>query len=182
METSIAAGALLHPVALAILATTMFAAVSIGGKSPSLKMPSPRWALARGLLGVFAAALAIAAASAYVTPDEARRFGVPPENYADALRRQFIVSAVVASYASLVGASVVGVPVVIGLSSRGWATVPVLVLASVAISLAFCVVLGFVPLSEPKRALQYIGVLTGLHALLALSFAVSIGLSWRRQA
>ena len=73
MEAMFAAGALLHPVALFILALVLFAAVSIGGQAKSLPVRAPRWALARGLFAVFVVSLVIAATSAYVSPEESRR-------------------------------------------------------------------------------------------------------------
>jgi hypothetical protein len=179
MEAMFVAGALLHPVALLILALVLFAGVSIGGQSTSLAPRSPRWALARGLFAVFLVSLVIAAVSAYVSPEESKRLGVQPENYTTILRREFIVLAVLATYASLIGCCVVGIPLVTALASKGWATVPTVVFASVAISLLFCAAVGLLSLSEPTRALREAAFLTGLHALLALAFATGIGLSWR---
>lgn len=181
MEAMFAAGALLHPVALLILALVLFAGVSIGAQSTSLTMRSPRWALARGLFAVFLVSLAIAAVSAYVSPEESRRLGVQPENYTTVLRREFIVLAVLATYASLIGCCVVGIPLVIALASKGWATVPAVVLSSVFVSLLLCAAVGLLSLSEPTHALRDATFLTGLHALLALAFATGMGLSWRAQ-
>ena len=173
------ASVLVHPIALTALALVLLAAVRIGGRSASLKMPRPHWALAKGLICVLITSIALAAVSAYVTPEEARSFGVQPENYSTALRRQFIVLAVVASYASLLGASIVGIPLVVTLASKGWATVPIVVLSSAIISLLFGPAIGLVSLSEPMRAAKDLGYLVGFHGLLAFSFAVGIGLSWR---
>ena len=86
-----------------------------------------------------------------------------------------------ATYASLIGCCVVGTPLVIALASKGWATVPAVVLSSIAVSLLFCAAVGLLSLSQPTRALREAGFLTGLHALLALAFAVGMGLSWRVQ-
>ncbi len=179
MEAMFTAAALLHPVALLSLALVLFAGVSIGGQSKSLTIQSPRWALAKGLFAVFVVSLVIAATSAYVSPEESRRLGVQPENYTTVLRREFIVLAVLATYVSLIGCCAVGIPIVIVLASKGWATVPAVVLSSVVVSLLFRVVAGLLSLSQPMPTLREAGFLTGLHALLALAFATGMGLSWR---
>jgi hypothetical protein len=121
----------------------------------------------------------LAAKSSYVSPEEALRFGVSPENYAGALAREFSMQATISIYVAVVGCSLVGIPVTVWLAARGRATAPALVALSLAISAATVVALGALSGISPNHILAALPLFAGAHALLALAFAVGAKLPWR---
>lgn len=174
------ASVLLHPGALAILAFAIFGAVFIGAQATESHQRLTRRRLLAGFAAVLVLSLAIAGAGSYVTPEAAAKFGVAPENYWSAVWRQFITLAVLAGYLALLGCAAIGVPVVVQLAKRHLATVPLVVAASVPVSLV--VLLGFALLTSAPagRLAADIAIMVGLHALLALAFSVGARLPWRR--
>ncbi len=175
MEASFAAGALLHPISLLILALIMFAGVKLGADSSSLSWRR----LLGGFAGVLLASLIVAAASAYVSPEDAVRFGVHEEHYVGALARQFLVLAVLCGYVSIVGCAAVGLPVTLALAKRGFATAPFVVLASLPISLAVLVPMGLMFGMSAKHVAQTAPYLLLGHVATALGFALGARLPWQ---
>jgi hypothetical protein len=178
MELAIAASLLLHPLSLLVLAAMVFAAVNLGSEvgPPGTRIAWQR--LLRGMAFVFVAALLVAAVSSYISPEEARSFGVPPENYASALLREFLKLAALLTFGSILGCAAIGIPLTLALARRGRATVIVLVIASVPISLCVGFAVGLLQLSSIHLAYE-VTVLVTTHALLAFSFAVGARLPWR---
>jgi hypothetical protein len=179
MEAMMFASVLLHPGALAILALAIFGAVFIGAQATESCQRLTRGRLFAGFGAVFALSVLMAGASSYVTPEAAAKFGVAPENYWPAVWRQFTTLAVLASYFALLGCAAIGVPVVVQLAKRRLATAPLVVAASVPVSLAVLLGLGLLTSAPRGRLATDIAILIGLHAILALGFAVGARLPWR---
>ena len=180
MEAMMFASVLLHPGALAILALATFGAVSIGAEATESHQRLTRGRLAAGFAAVFVLSLLMAAASSYVTPEVAAKVGVTPERYWSAVWHNFTTIAVLASYFALLGCAAIGVPVLVQLAKRHLATVPLVVVASVPVSLAFLLGLGLLTSAPSGRLATDIAILVGLHAVLALGFALGARLPWRR--
>lgn len=181
MEASFAAAALAHPIGLLVLGLAIFGAVYFGGKtSPSPARHLSRIRLLTGLGTVAVTAIAISAVGSYVPSAEAARFGVAPENYWTALWHQFAVLAVLLTYVAVLGCATVGVPVVVQLAKREIATVPIVVAASIPISLTVLVPLGLASSADSAWLAKVFIWLTGSHALFAFAFALGAGLPWRR--
>jgi len=180
MEASIFSGILLHPVALGCLGLLVLGAVVVAAdKAPeSARFSAGRLLLAFSLLVV--AALLIAAVSAYVPPQEAAAFGVRPENYHSALIHQFVVTATFGVYAAILGCVFVGLPITLQLAALGFGTIPLVVLASLAISVAVTIAFGLVSNVQLKHAAEAGAQFAAAHAALALAFGVGLGLPWRR--
>ena len=140
MESAMFVGVLIHPVAISILLVIMFGAIFIYSAAFAPAALS-RLRLLRGLGGVLLATLIAIAVSAYASPEEAQRFGVTEANRWPAIWREFVTLAVLFSYVGLIGASVLGIPLALYMSRKGWATIPLFVAASLPISLALGAVL-----------------------------------------
>jgi hypothetical protein len=119
-----------------------------------------------------------AAVSAYVPPEEARRFGVTEPYYWPAIWRQFAALGVAVTYIGLLGASLVGVPVALLLAQRGLATVPAYIAASAPISLALLATMVFLTNQPLAMVIRDAPLFVGGHAWLALGFAVGARLPW----
>ncbi len=174
------ASVLLHPGAVAILALAIFGAVFIGAEVTESYQRLSRVRLLAGFLAVFARSLAMAAAGSYVSPEAASNFGVAPENYWSAVSRQFTTLGVLMSYLSLLGCATFGVPIVVLLAKRRAATVPLVVAASVPVSLAVVGGLASLSTAPTSRIAKDVAVLACLHAVLALGFSLGARLPWRR--
>jgi divalent metal cation (Fe/Co/Zn/Cd) transporter len=181
MESSLIAAGLLHPVALAILVIVLVAAVFIGTSSTPLPSELSRLRVLGGFAGIVVAGLLFTAVSSYVSPEEAKRFGVTPENYASALWRQFVVLATLVVYLGLIGCAFIGLPITLALAKRGLATTPMVIAASVPISLALVCFLGLASSATPTRLARHALYVAGSHAFLAFGFALGARLPWRRQ-
>ena len=179
MEASFIAAGLLHPIALLLLALVMFAAVHLGSQSgaPNARMSWHR--LLGGFVGVLVASLLISAISSYVSPGDAARFGVSPENYRSALWNQFVVLAVLCAYVSLVGCAAIGLPAILALTKRGYGTAPAVIAISVPISLLVLVPLGLLSSISPKHVAQSMLYLVPAHIAVAVGFSTGARLPWR---
>lgn len=173
------ASVLLHPGALAILAVAIVGAVFIGAQATEAHQRLTRGRLFAGFAAVFVLSLLMAGVSSYVTPEAAARFGVPPENYWPAVWRQFTTLAALASYFALLGCAAIGVPVVVQLAKRRLATTPLVVAASVPVSLVVLLGLALLTSAPRGRLATDTATMVGLHAILALGFAVAARLPWR---
>jgi hypothetical protein len=129
--------------------------------------------------GLCTLAIAVAAYS-YVSPQEAVSvWHVPPENYWSALFELLLSTFVVAAFVSLVGISVVGIPVLVRLSNRGMATAPWLILSSVAISTAFAIVVYVLRHSASDATFfDVLWFLVVSHVIVAAGFALAARLPW----
>lgn len=174
------ASVMLHPGALAILALAIFGAVHFGAKKTETYQHLSRGRLFAGFLSVFAISLAVAGAGSYVSPEVALEFGVAPENYWSAIWREFATLAVLIGYLSLMGCAAFGVPIIALLARRRQATVPLVVAASVPVSLCSVGVLALLSAALTVRFAQGAALVTGLHAVLAVGFSMGVRLPWRR--
>lgn len=174
------ASVLLHPGAIAILALAIFGAVCFGDKETEPYQHLSRGRLLAGFLLVLAVSLAVAGAGSYVSPEVALRFGVAPENYWPAIWREFATLAVLIGYLSLLGCAAFGVPIIALLAKRRAATVPLVVAASVPVSLCAVGVLALLSTAPTARFAQEAVLVTGLHAVMAIGFSIGVRLPWRR--
>jgi hypothetical protein len=180
MEASFAAAVLMHPIALLVLGLAVFGAVHLGAGSGHPHRHLSRLRLLWGFCAVAIAAVGMAAVDSYVPPSEAFRFGVGSENYWGALWRQFAVLVVLVTYIALLGCAAVGVPIIVQLAKRGMATVPIVVVVSIPISLAVLVPLGLASSTGYSRLARDLVWLAGSHAVMAFAFAVGARLPWCR--
>jgi hypothetical protein len=180
MEADWAAAYLLHPVPIAfglgLVLLVILVTTSANPKPPALS----RKQLLVGYIGIFLGCVIASAWDSYVSPEDALRiWKVPRENYWNAIFHAFSTQLVLLSYASLIGATLVGVPVVSALARRGLATVPYVVGVSVAISLAFTGALVLLDAPSPgAHFVQMAPYFVGLHLLLSLGFCVGARLQW----
>ncbi|MFC3684672.1 hypothetical protein [Hydrogenophaga luteola] len=180
MESMMLASVMLHPGALAILALAIFGAVCLGAKETEPYQRLSRGRLFAGFLSVFAVSLAVAGAGSYVSPEVALRFGVAPENYWSAIWREFATLSVLLSYLSLLGCAAFGVPIVTLLAKRRSATVPLVVAASVPVSLGVVGMLVLLSTAPTARIAKGAALMVGLHAVMAVGFSMGVRLPWRR--
>jgi hypothetical protein len=182
METMFAAGMLLQPFWLVGLAFVILCSIFFGGRRDHSSNSLPWQHIASGFLGVLLMSLLIAAVGSYVSPEGAKRFGVGSEHYASALWHQFVAVGVVVAYLSLLGCAVIGVPITRILAKRGFATVPIVVAASIPVSLVVFVAIVAVYsglFNTSFDAVTLVILLLVSHALAALGFAVGARLPWR---
>ena len=180
MEAMMLASVLLHPGAGAVLTFAVFGAVFIGAEVTEPYQRLSHGRLLAGFMAVLVVALAIVAAGSYVTPETAAKLGVQAEDYWSTLWRQFMTLAVLLGYLSLLDCAVFGVPIVTQLAKRQCATVPLVVAASVPVSLVIVGGLAALSTMLTPRLVKDVVLLVALHAVLALGFALGVGLPWRR--
>lgn len=174
------ASVLLHPVAIAILALAIFGAVFIGAQATEPHQRLSRGRLLTGFVAVFVVSLAMAGASSYVSPEVASRFGVAPENRWSAIWREFTTLSVLIGYLSLLGCAAFGVPIVTLLAKRRSATIPLVVAASVPVSLGVVGMLVLLSTVPTARIAKDAALMVGLHAIMAVGFSMGVRLPWRR--
>ena len=122
--------------------------------------------LAAGYVGALVALGLLVAATGYVSPEEASSiWHVPPDRYWPVLLRDLLNTWLAAATVAVVGISLVGVPTLVYLCHRRLATLPNLVLASLAISLVFGV-LSYLAMhwSSNIRFLELIATFLVSHA------------------
>ena len=175
----ILAAMLLNPFALVALALVVFGAITVVAERQVGLVRLTAMRLVRGFLCLIATALLIAVVSSYVSPEEALKLGVGPENYGSALRNEIVASATLIIYAAVIGCAFIGLPLTLGLAARNLATVPFLVLGSLAISLLFTLALILLGGIDQRSAAEAAFEMVLTHGALALSFAVGLGLPWR---
>jgi hypothetical protein len=113
---------------------------------------------------LFALAVVVGASS-YVSPQDAVSiWHIPPERYWDSLVELFLGTFVVAAFASIVGISFVGIPVLVALSNSGRATAPWLIIASAVISTVMAIIAYL--LMHSSSNMTFLGTL----GLLVLTF------------
>ena len=175
METLMMAGMIANPIGLMICIFMPVVAI-IGARRPQL----PATRLAAGYLGALCALAIAVAASSYVSPQESVSvWHVSPEHYWSALFELFLSTFVVVAFASIIGISVVGLPVLVMLSKGGIATAPWLILISSAISLSLAIVLYALEHSTSNATFfETLWFLVVFHVLMATGFALAARLPW----
>jgi len=175
METMMVAGMILNPVGLIICILIPTAAIRLarGPRFSALR-------LAAGYVGALCAlAMAVACWSYFPREDAVSIWHIAPEDYWPELLAQFISIFAVTAFVSIVGISVVGIPVLVALSNRGRATVPWFVLASVLISTAVALLSFLIGLSSSNMTMMAsLRFLVVSHAILTIGFAVAARLPW----
>jgi len=176
METMLAASAILSPVGLVIFLLLPSIAVGLA-RRPGLSAGR----LIAGYLGALCALVFLVAAMSYVSPgDSATIWHVPPDRYWGALVELFIGMYVVAAFATVVGISCVGIPVLVRLAGMGRATAPWLIICATAISAGVATVLyGLMQWSSNITFIGTVSLLVTTHVISATGFALAARLPWR---
>jgi hypothetical protein len=187
METAMMAGLLAQPGLVLLLAIAVTASVVLGGAARRSPNRLSRGQLLGGHAAAALVAICMAAASTYVSPEEAAtRWHVSAENYWSVLVREFISLTIVLVWCTSLGISVVGIPVVLALAHRGIGTTPWVLAASVLVSavtmLLFVLVVilpNYVPGATYRPGFWSLGLLMiGTHLVLSLGFCVGARLPW----
>jgi hypothetical protein len=179
METMFAAAMILSPFGLIICLLIPTATIILAR--------SPRLSAARLVAGYFGALCAVAVAvgaSSYVSPEEAASvWHVPPDRYWGTLIELFVGAYAVAAFATIIGISFVGLPILFWLSGSRKATAPWLILTAGAISTGVAIVLYV--LTHISRSfswdISFRELLTSLvvsHVVSAAGFALAARLPW----
>jgi hypothetical protein len=175
METMMAAGMILSPLGL-IICVLIPAITVLLARRPHLSAAR----LAAGYIGALFALAIVVGVSSYVSPQDAVSvWHIPPDRYWAAIIEDFVGTYVVGAFASIVGISFVGIPVLIGLSRLGVATVPWFVASALAISTAIAI-LAYA-LMHSFSDITFLGILGFLvvtHGILAFGFALAARLPW----
>ena len=170
-----AAGAILSPLGLIICILIPTITIFFARR---LRLSAGR--LAAGYVGaLFALAVAIAASS-YVSPQDALSvWHVPPNHYWGALVELFTSTFVVAAFASIIGISLVEIPILIGLSSSGMDTAPWLIVASLMISTAFAILAyALMDSSSNNTFFGILGYAVVAHSVITIGFSLGARLPW----
>jgi hypothetical protein len=175
METMMAAGLVLNPLGLIVF--VLFPLITIRlVRCPQLSATP----LAAGYIGaLFALAIAVGRWSYFSLEDAVSIWHIAPEQYWSELLGQYVSVFVVTAFLSVVGISVVGVPVLIALSNRSRANVPRFVLASVLISTAMAVLKSL--LVGTLFSIEFLrtwGFLVVSHVILTIGFSLAARLPW----
>jgi hypothetical protein len=175
METMMAAGLILNPVGLIIFVLIPLITIRLL-KRPELSAGR----LAAGYIGALVAlALAVGRWSYFSFEDAVSVWHIAPERYWSELLMQYVSVLVVTAFLSVVGISVVGIPVLIALSNCRKATVPWFVLASVLISTVMATLESL--LMGTLFSLQFLrtwGLLVISHVILTTGFSLAARLPW----
>jgi hypothetical protein len=175
METMMAAGMILNPLGLII--SILIPSITIKlARRPQLSAAR----LTAGYIGaLFALAIVVGRLSYFSPQDAVSVWHIAPEMYWDELFGQYLSVFAVAAFASIVGISVVGIPVLIALSNYGRATAPWLVSASVLISTAMATLHYLLDGSSSNSTfLGTLGFLVTSHAILTIGFSLAAKLPW----
>ncbi len=170
-----AAGAIMNPIGLIIFLLIPAIAILIA-RRPQLSA----WRLVAGYVGALFALAVVIAATSYVSPQDAVSvWHVPPAGYWNALIELFVSTFVVAAFASIIGISFVGLPVLIGLSKSARATAPWLIAASLVISTVVAILFyALMHSSSNTTFIETLGFLVVSHGVLAIGFALGARLPW----
>jgi hypothetical protein len=183
MEARMIASLLMQPSLLLLLALIVCASVVLGGAPSGTAGRLSRWQLLRGHVGAALVGLTMAAAFSYVSREEAVTvWHVSAANYWEVITREFVNNATLIVRSAGVGISVVGIPIVLALVSRGLGTAPWVMLASVAISIvslaASALVLLLPSHAHIPHVLDLVFLVVGTHLALSLGFCVRAKLPW----
>jgi NAD/NADP transhydrogenase beta subunit len=160
METMMVAELILSPFGLIICIFIPTITIVIA-RRPQLSASR----LVAGYMGALFALAVVVGASSYVSPQDAVSiWHIPPERYWDSLVELFLGTFVVAAFASIVGISFVGIPVLVALSNSGRATAPWLIIASAVISTVMAIIAYL--LMHSSSNMTFLGTL----GLLVLTF------------
>jgi hypothetical protein len=175
METMMAAGLILNPLGLIVFVLFPFITIKLV-KRPELSAAR----LSAGYIGaLFALAIVVGRWSYFSLEEAVSVWHIAPEQYWSELLGQYVSVFVVTAFLSVVGISVVGVPVLIALSNRSRANVPWFVLASVLISTVMAVLksllVGTLLSIEFLRTWAFLVI---SHAILTIGFSLAARLPW----
>ena len=175
METMFAAAAILSPFGLMVSVLIPTIAIILA-RRPHLSAGR----LVCGYVGALCALAVAVAASSYVSREDAASvWHVPPSRYWGALIELFAGTYVVAAFATIIGISLVGLPVLVWLSYKGRATAPWLILTAGAISTAVAILLyGLMHFSSNITLFETFSMLTVTHVVSATGFALAARLPW----
>jgi len=138
--------------------------------------------LLAGYLAVVFCCAAIAAVSSYVPQAEAASiWKVAAENYWSVQIHEFFVDFILLSCGALLGVAFVGLPVIFALARIRLATVPLVLFASILISVAAAALLALGDNNSSRGFVFTMKYLVSQHLLLSLSFCLAAGLPWRRR-
>jgi len=156
---------------LAIVALAIFMAQRPG-------LPARR--LIGGYLGALAVFAVFVAVRTYCPRDAAlAQWNVTPEHYLAALGEHFYTNFMVFGYWSLIGMSVIGLPLLVAFAANNRATAPWLIGASAVVALLLAVVLelvfGFGPLAE---FIVLLWILVPPCCLMTAGFVAGARLRW----
>jgi len=169
-----------HPIAIALGIGVIFALSSVHYRNGDIHpLKAPR-RLFVGYVAALLACIAIAAVSSYVPQDQAfSKWHVTPERYWDVQFNEFVLELVFFAWISLIGIAVVGLPIIFALGRRGYATVPWILAASLAISLFLAVAISAADRPANRHLDYWVAFVAGTHLLLSLSFCLGAGLPWK---
>ena len=179
METLIAATAILSPIGLIFTFIVPAAAIAVA-RSPQLSAAR----LVAGYDGALFALAILVTAACYMSPEEALSvWQIPPDRYWQELAEDVLVTYVVAAFATIVGISIVGLPVLTWLSTRGKATTPWLLLYAGGISAGVSVMLYAAMYGSANVTLpEVLAVLVVTHVVSATGFGLAARLPWTLQS
>jgi hypothetical protein len=175
METMMAGGLILSPLGLIIFVVIPLIAIRLLHR-PELSAAR----LAAGYIGALVAlALGVGRWSYFSFEDAVSVWHITPERYWSELLGQYVSIFVVTAFLSVVGMSVVGIPVLIALSNCSRATVPWFVLASVLISTLMAILESLlVGTLFSVEFLRTWGLLVISHVILTMGFSLAARLPW----
>ena len=179
METMMAAGLILNPIGLIIFVLVPLITIR-AVQRPELSAAR----LTAGYIGALVAlAIAVGRWSYFSLEDAVSVWHIAPERYWEELMGQYISIFVVTAFVSVIGISVVGIPVLVALSNCSRGTVPWFVLASVLISTVMAM-LAALPRLFSIEFLRTWGLLVISHVILTTGFSLAARLPWtlRRNA
>lgn len=175
MEIMFAAAAIASPIGLIIFLLIPITTISLA-RGPDFSAGR----LVSGYVGALCALAVVVAAMSYVSPeDSASVYQVPPDRYWSVLIGEFIGTFIVAAFATVIGISIVGIPMLLWLSRNGNATAPWLILSAVAISAAVSIFLyGLMHSSSNITLLGTFFLLVSTHVISAFGFSLAARLPW----
>ena len=181
MGADIFAAYLIHPMAIAVGVVILFALSALQYRRKVEPPPIVPIRLVAGYLSMFIVCTAFTAISSYVPETEAAtKWHVPAERYWQVQINAFLTELVLLAYVSLVGIAMIGLPIIFSLSRRGLATIPLVLLASAAISALLAALLTSSN-EPPFQHLAYMAAyFAGTHLLLSFAFCLGAGIPWRR--
>ncbi|MGK5039715.1 hypothetical protein ACQ4WQ_05180 [Janthinobacterium sp. GB1R12] len=177
----------MHPVSIIVWLGVLLASTCITYKTATARMFLSPLRLLTGYAGAVLACAILAAYSAYISPSEASAvWHVPTERYREVLQREFISSLFLSVMTATTGIALVGMPVMLRLARAGHAQLGWIMMASVAISLAWSLLFSLVFLSSAtfwlKTTLQLIGLSIPAHLFICGCFCLGAGVPWKTRA
>jgi hypothetical protein len=174
METALAAAAILSPLGLVVVFAIATTAILLA-RGPSLSAAR----LIAGYVGALLGLALLVVMQSYVSPEDAVSvWHVPTEHYRSALLSSFVNHFAVEAFLTVIGISLVGLPVLSWLSRRDKGTAPWLILSSIVISIIFAILL-YLGSSTSTTLVDIVVFLIVPHTISTIGFAVAAGLRWK---